>query len=123
MTKISWDKYIQLLFIIGVNVALVAAWIVLAVLVTPYMLFLCIFNIVTVIPLAAEDKEYMIPDKWHMNRKCEYMMEPLFSNGNDVYVKVWPGFWIETKYRVETLEEFIEKKIDYQHKMKETFTI
>ena len=59
-----------------------------------------------------------IPDHLHMMEKHEYIIE-----NADVYVKMPFGVWVETEYRAASMEEFIEKKIDYQHKQKETFKV
>lgn len=95
---------------------------------SPWFGFLFILELFLFTVIAIDEDESQMPDFFHMDREAEYLIQKAQKNRfsdrkSYVFVKLFPGFWVETPYHHETFEEFMEFKIDYQHKMKETFKV
>ena len=119
--KLAWSAYLKTALLIGTTLFIVAISILLS-FINDYCLFL-LFLVVLEMFYFVIDEDTDMPDFIHMHKENEYIIYGEGKYYTKVYVKLFPGIFVDTSYRNETLESFQEEKLNYQHHEKETAKI
>lgn len=120
--KVNWNQYFNTVVILALFLVESIIIIPLGIFINSFFFALYILTLLNFIMTCYYEQE--CPDFIHMNRKNEYLLDDSVSYGSYyIYVKFFPGVWVKTAQYAETIEKFINKKVEYQHKQKESFKV
>lgn len=119
--KIDWYYYFNTVVFIVV-ISILFAIIIPLCFVNRLFGFLFIISLSAALIFAYDKKE--MPDFLHMSSRHEYIVDGDFPHEyNRVYIKLFPGIWVKTERKAKDMQDFIEQKVEYQHKQKEAFKV